>query len=161
MLIRNTTLSDIEEVMQIYASAREFMRKTGNANQWGNTHPARELIEADIENKVSYVVVENNEIIGVFFFKIGDDPTYKKIHGGDWIRDGEYGVIHRIAVKYQGRGIVSFVYNHCYSLIKNLRIDTHRDNIPMQHSLEKSGFKYCGIIYLENGDERIAYQKVE
>ena len=161
MLIRNTTLSDIEEVMQIYASAREFMRKTGNANQWGNTHPARELIEADIENEVGYVVEENNEIIGVFFFKIGDDPTYKKIHGGDWIHDGEYGVIHRIAVKYRGRGIVDYVYDQCFKQIQNLKIDTHKDNIPMQKSLAKNGFKRCGIIYLESGDERIAYQKVE
>ena len=161
MLIRNTTTSDIDAVMQIYASAREFMRDNGNANQWGNSHPARELIESDVTNKSGYVVEENGEIIGTFFFKIGEDKTYKKIYNGEWLNDKKYGVIHRIAVKYHGRAIVAFVYKHCFSLIKNLRIDTHRDNIPMQHSLEKSGFKYCGIIYLENGDERIAYQKTE
>ena len=161
MLIRNTNLNDIDAVMQIYAGARQFMRDNGNANQWANAHPARDLIEADIANKTGYVVEENSEIIGVFFFKIGDDPTYKKIYNGKWICDRKYGVIHRIAVKYHGRGIVGFVYNHCFNIINNLRIDTHRDNIPMQRSLEKFGFKYCGVIYLENGDERIAYQKVE
>ena len=161
MLIRNTTHADIDAVMEIYQAARQFMRECGNANQWGNGHPARELIESDIENKTGYVVEENGEIIGAFFFKIGDDPTYQKIYNGEWIRGGEYGVIHRIAVKYHGRGIVGFVYNHCYSIINNLRIDTHRDNIPMQRSLEKFGFMYCGVIYLENGDERIAFQKAE
>ena len=161
MLIRNTTHADIDAVMEIYATARQFMRECGNANQWGNNHPAREIIETDVENKTSYVVEENGEIIGAFFFKIGEDPTYKKIYNGDWIRGGKYGVIHRIAVKYHGRGIVGFVYNHCYNIIDNLRIDTHRDNIPMQRSLEKFGFKYCGVIYLENGDERIAFQKAE
>ena len=161
MLIRNTTHADIDAVMEIYQAARQFMRECGNANQWGNGHPARELIESDIENKTGYVVEENGEIIGAFFFKIGDDPTYQKIYNGEWIRGGEYGVIHRIAVKYHGRGIVGFVYNHCYSIISNLRIDTHRDNIPMQRSLEKFGFMYCGVIYLENGDERIAFQKAE
>jgi hypothetical protein len=30
----------------------------------------------------------------------------------------------------------------------------------MQHLLDKNGFKYCGVVYLENGSERIAYQKV-
>lgn len=161
MLIRNTTTSDIEAVMQIYAGARQFMRECGNANQWGNSHPARELIESDVINKSGYVVEENGEIIGTFFFKIGEDKTYKKIYNGEWLNDKKYGVIHRIAVKYHGRGIVGFVYNHCYNITNNLRIDTHRDNIPMQRSLEKFGFKYCGIIHLENGDERIAYQKAE
>ena len=160
MLIRNTTPTDIDEVMEIYSSARQFMRDMGNANQWGSTHPSRELIESDVKNNTGYVVEENGEIIGAFFFNIGEDPTYKKIYDGKWLSDGQYGVIHRIAVKYHGKGIVGFVHNHCYKLINNLRIDTHRDNIPMQHSLEKAGFKYCGVIYLESDAERIAYQKV-
>ena len=28
----------------------------------------------------------------------------------------------------------------------------------MQHNILKYGFEYCGIIYLESGDERFAYQ---
>ena len=161
MLIRNTQARDTDAVMNIYAEARRFMRENGNGSQWGDGHPTRELVEADIINKDGYVVEENGEIVGAFFFKIGEDPTYKVIHGGEWIKDGKYGVIHRIAVKYHGRGIVGFVYNHCYSIINNLRIDTHKNNIPMQRSLEKAGFRYCGIIHIANGDERVAYQKVE
>jgi len=30
----------------------------------------------------------------------------------------------------------------------------------MQHNIEKRGFTYCGIIYLANGDERHAYQRM-
>ena len=30
----------------------------------------------------------------------------------------------------------------------------------MQHNMKKHGFSYCGIIYLANGDERLAYQKI-
>ena len=55
----------------------------------------------------------------------------------------------------------SKIYSYCFDIVKSLRIDTHRQNIPMQNSLVKNGFRYCGIIYLESGDERIAYQKVE
>ena len=160
MLIRKTKACDIDAVMDIYAAARQFMRENGNGNQWGTSHPIRELIESDIENGTAYAVEDNGEIVGVFFFKIGDDPTYRAIYGGDWISNERYGVIHRIAVKYQGRGIVSFIYDYCFKLCNNLRIDTHRDNIPMQKSLLKSGFKYCGIIFIESGDERIAFQKV-
>ena len=40
----------------------------------------------------------------------------------------------------------------------NIRVDTHRDNKVMQHILTKQGFQRCGIIYVKNGTERIAYQ---
>ena len=30
----------------------------------------------------------------------------------------------------------------------------------MQHNIEKHGFTYCGIINLGNGDERLAYRKL-
>jgi hypothetical protein len=30
----------------------------------------------------------------------------------------------------------------------------------MRRMLEKNGFVYCGIIYLESGDERVAYEKI-
>ena len=30
----------------------------------------------------------------------------------------------------------------------------------MQHTILKQGFSYCGIIYLESGDPRLAYQKI-
>ena len=161
MIIRNTKPEDLEDVMEIYDIARRFMKETGNKNQWGSSHPKKEIIEDDIKNNNGYVVVENGEIIGSFFFKIGDDPTYSKIYGGDWVNKDKYGVIHRIAMKYQGRSIAGFVYNHCFNIINNLKIDTHKDNIPMQNSLSKNGFVRCGIIHLENGDERVAYQKAK
>ena len=31
----------------------------------------------------------------------------------------------------------------------------------MQHLFEKNGFKKCGIIYLEDGSERLAYQLIK
>ena len=31
--------------------------------------------------------------------------------------------------------------------------------LSLEHQLEKEGFVRCGIIKLENGDPRIAYQK--
>ena len=49
-------------------------------------------------------------------------------------------------------------FDFCRSNIDEVRIDTHRDNKTMQHVVTKHGFKRCGIIYLENGAPRIAYQ---
>ena len=57
------------------------------------------------------------------------------------------------------RGAASFCLNWALEQCRNLRIDTHRDNVVMQHMLDKNGFQYCGIIYLEDGSERLGYQK--
>ena len=161
MIIRKARLDDIDEMMKIYDAAREFMRSVGNASQWGNGYPSRETIESDIHSEYAHVLEDEGEIIATFFFKIGVDKTYLRIVEGEWLNNREYGVIHRIAIKNKGRGTATHVYNYCYELTKNLKIDTHKDNLPMQKSLLKNGFKRCGIIYLENGDERIAYQKAE
>ena len=161
MIIRKSRLSDINDLMKIYETARAFMSANGNPGQWINGYPSREIIERDITEGHSYAVEDNGEIIATFFFKIGEDKTYLRIYDGAWLNDNEYGVIHRIAIKYQGRNIASLVYNYCYEIVKNIKIDTHKCNIPMQRSLAKNGFKRCGIIYLESGDQRVAYQKTE
>ena len=46
-----------------------------------------------------------------------------------------------------------------YEQCGNLKIDTHEDNVVMQHVLEKNGFERCGKIYTHDGTPRIAYQK--
>jgi hypothetical protein len=46
----------------------------------------------------------------------------------------------------------------CFSQDGNIRIDTHRDNYIMRHCILSYGFRYCGIIYLASGDDRLAYQ---
>ena len=67
-----------------------------------------------------------------------------------------------IGIQIEGhKGIIDFCFNECFRLQGNLRIDTHRDNIPMQKCLIRNGFEYCGVIYLANGDERLAYQKTK
>ena len=40
-----------------------------------------------------------------------------------------------------------------------LRGDTHRDNKIMQRVMEKNGLSYRGVIYLEDGGERLAFEK--
>jgi RimJ/RimL family protein N-acetyltransferase len=159
MEIRKTRVEDIKRVLEIYEKAIVFMRENGNSTQWINGYPSKVVIESDIKLNKSYVCIDDNEIVGTFYFEIGIEKTYLKIYEGQWLNNQEYGVIHRIAVDGKQKGIASYCINWCYEQIQNIRIDTHRNNKPMQKLLEKNGFKYCGIIYLEDGDERIAYQK--
>ena len=159
MDIRLAVSNDFSRVREIYAAARAYMKENGNPEQWGDSYPEDELIRGDIEAENLYLCVEGMEILGVFFYAEGADPTYQRIYNGRWLNEESYGVIHRIAVAARQRGVASFCFDYALARCKNLKIDTHRDNLPMQRSLEKNGFVYCGIIHLENGDERVAYQK--
>lgn len=159
MTIRKTTAGEIPAVLAIYEEGRRYMRENGNLNQWSGGYPQKELIEDDVKRGVSYVVEDEGEIVCVFAMIEGPDPTYARIDYGRWLNDNPYLVIHRIAVSRHKKGIASFVFDYALSLCPDVRIDTHRDNIPMQKALGKNGFAYCGIIYLENGDERLAYHK--
>ncbi len=160
MIFRKATEADVTAANEIYDAARGYMRAAGNNLQWSDVYPGVKDILEDIPKGSSYVIEDEGEVVGVFHFHIGDDPTYAVIEDGKWKNNDPYAVIHRVAVKYHGRGIADFIYSECYKLYPNLKIDTHRDNIPMQKSLLKNGFEYCGITHLLNGDERLAYQKV-
>lgn len=159
MIIKKCKDNEIDKIMQIYESSRNFMRANGNTNQWINGYPSKELILNDIKKQRFYGVYESGDLIGVFMLLIGNDATYEKIYEGSWLNDENYVVIHRIGTIAHGKGVAKLCYDFALSKCKNLRIDTHSDNLIMQRSLLKNGFKYCGVIYLENGDPRLAYQK--
>lgn len=159
MQIRKSAPEDLEQIMALYAAAREFMRKNGNPNQWGDSYPAREMIEADIAAGRSYVCMESGRIAATFCFAVGEDPTYRVIEQGAWLCDAPYGVVHRITARQGVRGAASFCLEWCYEQCGNIRIDTHRDNLPMQRCLERNGYAYCGVIHIADGSERIAFQK--
>lgn len=158
MEIRKALPADLDHILRIYAAARQFMRETGNPTQWGDHYPPRDMIEQDIAAGRSYVCAEEGVPCAAFAFIPGIDPTYLKIYEGAWLNDAPYAAVHRVASDGTHRGMIARVMDFCLSSGLDIRIDTHRDNKVMQHQLLKNGFTYCGIIYLEDGDERLAYQ---
>lgn len=157
-MIRSSTITDLPRLREIYSRARDFMRSSGNPTQWGDSRPHESLIIGDIEQGNGYVVEQDGKIVGVFAFIIGEEPTYQKIDG-EWLNTAPYGTIHRIASSGDVRGVFSACLEFCFTLIPNVRIDTHRDNAPMRHLLAKHGFTECGTIWVDDGTPRIAFQK--
>ena len=151
----------MKEIGAIYDAARQFMRENGNPDQWRSSYPDESTALSDSKLGIGYVCEDAGEIVAVFAFSIDDEPTYKVIYDGKWLNNNKYAYIHRVAVKKHGCGIIDFCFAECFRLHPNLKIDTHKDNIPMQKVLIRNGFKQCGIIHLENGDARIAFQKEE
>ena len=157
LCIKKASMSDLDELMDIYSAARKFMIETNNPNQWGQTNPTVQMVKEDIINNNCNIVCSDNKIEGVFALIEGEDPTYNYIEGGSWLNNNKYVTIHRIASKGNIHGIFDFVINYCKTICKDIRIDTHEDNLIMQHLIIKNGFKKCGIIYLKNGKPRNAY----
>lgn len=160
MEIRHTRTDDLPVLRTIFDNARRFMMRTGNPNQWEEGFPPQAVLEADIQAECSYVCVEDGRILATFFFSTAGEPTYRVIREGAWLDAAPYGVVHRIAAAEQGHGAAAYCLDWCLAQCGNIRIDTHRDNKPMQRLLARLGYAYCGLIDLEEGrGERLAFQK--
>ena len=163
--VRQSMPADLPEMLRIYEKARAFMAAAGNERQWGAMYhggidwPPVEVLEMDITSGKSFVCQHGSNIVGTFYLTEGPDPTYAVIDGA-WISDAPYSVVHRIATDGSARGVGAYCINWALKRTGHLRIDTHGDNKPMQRLMEKLGFTYCGIIYVEeDNDPRMAYEK--
>lgn len=161
LTVRPTLLTDLPRLLEIFADARAFMAENGNASQWGDGYPHEDDIMNDIRRNVSYVVLDEDTVVGTFAFILGEDPTYRLIEGGTWINDPRtYGTIHRLAAARGVHGIADTCLHFCEQRTGHLRADTHSDNKVLQHFLTSRGFVYRGIIYVRNHSPRLAYQRI-
>ncbi len=166
MEFRNAAASDIDGIMKNIKQAQAYFKENG-VNQWQNNYPNNETIKNDIEKGYGYVLEDNGEIIGTVAVSFDGEKTYDVIYDGEWLSNGEYAVIHRMAVgnAYKGRGLssvlIKYIENICLDKgVHSIKIDTHNENISMQRVIKKNNFKYCGIIYVEDKSARLAFEKI-
>ena len=154
--VRKAELRDLTAIADIYDHARAFMRSYGNMDQWPTArYPSLESARADLEDGILYVTEDETGVTGTFVLVPGPDPTYGYIEDGAWRRDTPYAAVHRVASR--GRGTLAAALNYAKARYDHIRMDTHRDNAPMRHLLEKLGFSQRGTIYVEDGTPRLAF----
>jgi len=88
--IRNTKKHEVDEILDIYNSARLFMIEKGNPDQWLKGYPQKEVILSDIKYSRHFVCTEDHKILGSFALIEGKDPTYQKIEHGKWLNNLPY-----------------------------------------------------------------------
>lgn len=166
MEFRQAKISDLDQIVEIIELSKKYLKET-KVDQWQDGYPAKEDLRRDIESGNSYVLTNKDEIVATTVISLDGESTYNSIFNGEWITNEDYIVMHRVAVhdKYKGKGIFKELIKEAEVLalnkgISSIKIDTHRDNISMQRAVVKNDFKKCGIIYLEEGSERIAFEKV-
>lgn len=140
-------------------------RKEDGSRQWQDGYPNPDVVQNDIAKGVGYVLTDNDRIIGYSAVMINDEPAYAGIEG-KWITNGDFVVVHRIAVSpdYLGKGLSAQIMKHIEGFalqnnINSIKVDTNFDNPAMMRIFEKLGYVYCGEVYFR-GSARRAYEKV-
>jgi ribosomal protein S18 acetylase RimI-like enzyme len=166
MEFRKAKESDAVRIIDIIRQAQDYLKNCG-INQWQNNYPNMDTILDDMQNNRSYVLEKDGMLVGTAAIAFDGERTYDTVYDGGWLCNCHYAVIHRIAVDsgYKGSGIatemIKYFEGMCLSReVHSIRVDTHRENASMRRMLDKNGFGYCGIIYLADKSERIAYEKL-
>ena len=166
MNIRKSNENDASSIMELVHQAQDYFRRS-NIDQWQDGYRKIENILEDIQKGCSYVLEDQQKIIGTMYFAIEEDVNYHHIDGQWKTSHQPYAVIHRIVVdeKHKGQNLaallLSYVVNTCLNLkVASIRIDTHEDNLSMQRFLKKNGFELCGGITLQSGAPRIGFEKI-
>ncbi len=165
MDLEKAKTADISAIMEIVEEAKAYFRSQG-INQWQDGYPNAESIGSDIQNGYGYLLREKEDAVAYASISFDGEPTYTIIEEGNWRSQEPYAVIHRVCVKnrYKGQGVASCFLEKAKELCRAqgvhwLRMDTHKENQSMQKFLRKNGFELRGIIYLQNGDPRLAFDR--
>ena len=150
--------------MRIIKAAVSRMLAEGKC-QWNEKYPREEHVIADLSADVGYVLEDNGQVIAYGAVVFSGEPAYNDIDG-DWLSEGEYVVVHRMAVDIStqssgiGRRFLAAVEQlAAENGIGSFRIDTNFDNDRMLALLNRCGFEFTGLIHYDSGERR-AFEKL-
>ena len=114
------------------------------------TRKAREMRETQAAKAAAAQAQGNVVAYGAVVFD--GEPAYDAIEGA-WLTDGDYVVLHRMAVAdgEKGRGVATEFMRRveamaCGRGTGSMRVDTNFDNRYMLRMLGRLGFVYCGKV---------------
>lgn len=176
MKLRKTEVHEIDRVMEILLDGKAALATLG-IDQWqGEGYPARDIVEEDVREGVSYVIEEDSgHLAATCMLSFSGEEDYDEIEG-EWLTEGDsfnpaYAVVHRVAVAADsvGKGAARLMLGNAQTIAheggaQSLRVDTHPGNVPMLSLLRSSGFTECGIIRIKHAGgltpERVAFEKL-
>jgi len=164
MELRKAVTADKEPVWEILQEAIERRRLDGS-RQWQDGYPNYASIEHDLERNAAYVIEDEGVVVAYAALIRNDEPAYNDIQG-QWLTQGDFLVVHRVAVsnRYLGKGVAGFFFNAIEAFARahqvfSIKMDTNFDNAPMLHLLNKYGYTYCGEVFFR-GSSRKAFEKI-
>lgn len=163
-VFRKATQADVPEIWQILQGAI-LRRKLDGSQQWQNGYPNLDVVNEDVIKGQCFVLEVDGQVAASSALIFNDEPAYENIEG-EWLSDGDFLVVHRVAVsdKFIGRGLIKKMFAEFEEFSRkqgvfSIKVDTNFDNLAMLAILEKLGYSYCGEVFLAGG-KRKAFQKL-
>lgn len=158
MIITKASINDIDPILEVLAEQRLHLKNMG-IPQWQGDYPAYIDFKEDVDGDRLYVIKENDEVAG-FFALVYPDHNYDYVENGAWSLNTPYIAVHRMGVanKYKKSGFASKAFDYVKGMYDHVRVDTHEVNEAMNNCLKKNGFKYVGVVYMEDKTPRNAYE---
>ncbi len=156
MQFRKAKLTDLETIIEILSDGKDQLAEKG-IDQWQGDYPSRDQVIDDIKKGHAFLAQSNDgETVGTFAIVNAPDNSYETMHGNWLVDTDDYVTIHRVAIhsNHGGKGYATQLFkaiiNHLathHANIQSIRIDTHVDNLAMQHLIDKMGFEKVGEMY--------------
>lgn len=155
----------LQDIMTCIEDGRNALKKQG-LYQWQEDYPSPTDILADLEAQNSYVLIEENQILGTVALVTGGEPVYETLTEGSWIYKAPYLTIHRMAISaaFSGKGIGTLFLQQIERValdkgLRHIRLDTHEHNEPMQRIAEKCHYRYAGKVSYGEDFDCVAFEK--
>lgn len=162
--LRKAEIEDRDVIWEMIQQSIERRRQDGST-QWQNGYPNINTVESDIAKEFGYILTVDGTPAVYAALILNDEPAYSTIEGA-WLSNGEFVVVHRVAVdaKFAGQGLVKKLFDHIEEFtqshgIQSVKVDTNHDNIAMLKILESKGYSYCGEVVLSGGIRK-AFEKI-
>ncbi len=163
MNIRKCSETDIVSVGAFYDKVVLWLDKHINYPKWVyGVYPSEGSVREATRLGEQYICLDSDQIVGAFVLNADPKGNYQKRSWKQTLPDGEYMVLHTLAIdpERQGQGLGSEIIQYCVERaqeesFKALRVDIVPDNHPARKLYEKNSFTYAGDVDLERGIEDI------
>lgn len=163
--INRAMYQDMNRIINIIEEAKEYL-KLNNIDQWQNNYPNKNTIAQDIMMNEAYIVYLDEIACAYFMLSYQKESSYDEVIEGAWSNNEDYAVIHRLAIakEFRGQGLATKIFERIEEEVslnsKQIRIDTHKENLAMKSLLENRDYNYVGEIRLKDKSLRDAYEKI-
>lgn len=169
--MRPATVDDIPAIVATLEAGRSLLAADG-IDQWQNgTGPDVDLVTEDVERGWGRVFLVDGQVAATAALIDEPEPNYAHMLEGAWQVRGDaaapYATIHRVAVApaFRGMHVTQRFYARLIEEARargfaEIRVDTHADNVRMQHVIASAGFTRAGTVCISDDpkDLRWAYQ---
>ena len=140
----------IDEIEQLIGECIKEMNRT-NILQWDEKYPNRQFFKDAMKRKQLYIMICNNEIIGVVIINESQNSGWEAIKWN--LKCKNILVIHSLAIKvgYQGKGYGKTLLNYCENYAREngyhcIRLDTYSGNEYANRLYNNHGYKFVGDV---------------